>query len=154
LTQRLLAGGNFADGSSPGTYSLRLAQDLSDVAKQGNPVLALANSARSFYRASIENDDDKSIYYIIMGNAFADLAVTGRNAYEIFVQKQTKLGSGQTRLKDELDLWLTNASWWGSDWNALNSVKVNDSVKTALARAYAVVWALRAPTVQDRSRCR
>jgi hypothetical protein len=66
-------GGNFSDGSSPGTYGLRLRLELRDVAKAQDPAFALTAAAVSHY----QRDDVKA-------KAMADLAVTGRAAYARF----------------------------------------------------------------------
>jgi pimeloyl-ACP methyl ester carboxylesterase len=66
-------GGSFSDSFSPGTYGLRLRPDLRQVAAARDPMNALAMAALAFY------DKDS-----VSGNAFADLAVTGRDAYNVF----------------------------------------------------------------------
>lgn len=110
----------------------RLVKSLRDVAASHDPVFALGNSIRSFYHGDT-----------VMGNAFADLAVTGRRSYASFLQKQQILGAGETQLENELETLLANASWWGTDWNTLDFAKVNSSRTTALRRAYLTAWAIR-----------
>ena len=66
-------GGNFSDNSSPGTYGLRLARDLRIAAAGKDPKQDLANATLAFY----SRDPDRS-------KAYADLAVTGRDAYAAF----------------------------------------------------------------------
>jgi len=63
-------GGFFTDGGSPSKYGLRLNQALRDVAAQCNPAVAMGNAAARYYRGDPT------------WGAFADVAVTGRAAYE------------------------------------------------------------------------
>jgi pimeloyl-ACP methyl ester carboxylesterase len=77
LMQPANPGGSFIDGGTAGTYSLRLMPALREVAQAKNPTMALARAALSYYGG--DND---------FGNAFADLAVTGREAYGAFVSHQ------------------------------------------------------------------
>ncbi len=66
-------GGLFSDGSSPGTYNLRLTEHWRSVAQAVNPEAHLEWSALSFF-----NGDTVS------GNAYADLSVSGSAAYLAF----------------------------------------------------------------------
>lgn len=71
-------GGNFPDGSSPGTYGLRLGggelgNGLVSDAAFGDPVSDLTDAAVAAYGGDG-----------VTANAYADLAVTGRRAYGAF----------------------------------------------------------------------
>ncbi len=126
-------GGNFSDGSSPGTYGLRLIQVLRDVAVQCNPVVALGTAAAHYYR----NDP--------IWGAFADLAVTGRVAYDAFRQHQPT----DDEIKAEARTVLSSTMASPPD-----EIRLADAVLTAKTRAYKVAWVLRDPDLQEGYRLR
>jgi hypothetical protein len=68
--------GDFSDNNTAGTYSSRLRPELRAVARVKNPTMALATAAARYYA----NDSVDTVF----GDAFADLAVTGRDAYQSF----------------------------------------------------------------------
>jgi pimeloyl-ACP methyl ester carboxylesterase len=118
--------GKFSNGKNPGEYSLRLKQSLRDVAREKNPVTALANAAVKYYAG------DK-----LWGNAFADLAVTGRGAYEAFRKRPPTA--------DEVMVWARSLAGKSAD-----QTKLRTAVQEAISRAYQVAWALRNPDDQQR----
>ena len=96
-----------------------------DAAKATSPNQILIRSAVAHYRNGPE-----------IGNALADLAVTGRKAYAVF---QSTLVSYLTLISDTT-AWLTDVEHVQATAN-----DVNKAVSDALNRAYAVAWALRGP---------
>jgi pimeloyl-ACP methyl ester carboxylesterase len=122
--------GKFSDGKNPGDYSLRLKQPLRDVAREKNPTTALANAAVKYYAG------DKS-----SGDAFADLSVTGRAAYDRFLSHQPTA--------DEVMSQAVPLAGKNPD-----QTKFRAAVQEAIARAYEVAWALRGPNGQQRFQLR
>lgn len=96
-----------------------------DAAKAKSPNQILIRSAVAHYRNGPE-----------IGNALADLAVTGRKAYAVF---QSTAVSYETLIAD------TTA--WLADMEHVRATPddVDKAVSGALNRAYAVAWALRGP---------
>jgi pimeloyl-ACP methyl ester carboxylesterase len=122
-------GGYFSDGHSPGTYGLRLKQELRDVALQSNPAVALGTAAARYFGADP------------IWGAFADLAVTGRTVYEAFRNHQPT----DEEIKAVARTLLTPAP----DEN-----KLGDAVLAAKTRAYKVAWVLRDPDPEEGYRLR
>jgi pimeloyl-ACP methyl ester carboxylesterase len=76
LMEAAIPRGKFSDGKEAGQYSLRLKPELRAVAHAKNPTNALATAAVTYYMGGNGA--------ILWSNAFADLAVTGRDAYNAF----------------------------------------------------------------------
>jgi len=128
-------GGRFSNNKTAGQYGLRLQAGLRGVAAAQDPANALVHAAVSFY-----NGDT------VVGNAFADLAVTGRTSYGAFQKHQTtrdEIVAGAKALK------------WGSNPHfavdkpvltpPIDEGKLSAAAEAALNRAYQVAWALRNP---------
>jgi pimeloyl-ACP methyl ester carboxylesterase len=164
LMQPANPGGNFNDlhKSGPGTYSSRLRPELRVVAQAKIPAFALGAAAASYYA----RDN-------VMGDAFADLAVTGRGAYEAFrsrppadsyiataaanilpIAESLKAAPQNTAIAAKLDADLARslaalgplAAAGASVHNAApDPNQMKDAVEKAKTRAYKVAWALRNP---------
>jgi pimeloyl-ACP methyl ester carboxylesterase len=118
---------------SPGTYGLRLKQELRDIAAQCNPVVALGNAAARYYLGDP------------MWAAFADLAVTGRLSYEALRSKPPT---------NEQVIVVARAVLKAPSLDALDENKLADAVLTAMTRAYKVAWVLRDPDREEGYRLR
>jgi pimeloyl-ACP methyl ester carboxylesterase len=106
----------------------RLVQVLRDAAGTKDPVEILTRSAVARYMTGPE-----------IGNALADLAVTGREAYAAF--QSTPIG-------DETLSARTRARLADSEHVQVTPEAVAAAVRATLDRAYAVAWALRGPVAQ------
>jgi hypothetical protein len=110
----------------------RLISELRTNAKSMDPVMILAEAAKAFYRAAHPSPLPAPQGSVALGNALADLAVTGRMAYDTFKAKAT--APDEMSLRDDVATSLQ-----------LTSTEVAAAVSMALDRAYAVAWALRGP---------
>jgi hypothetical protein len=126
LTRPANRGGGFSDGNSAGTYSLRLKKKLRTLAAARDPLVALA-AAADFFR------DGKTLW----GNAAADLAVTGRAAYERFRALHPQEGDVARLMRQ-----------------TAGEAELLSAARKALDRAYQVAWALRDTNVRERLRRR
>jgi pimeloyl-ACP methyl ester carboxylesterase len=107
----------------------RLRERLRKAAERKDATEILADAARVFYRAAHVLDSEIGFENSErLGNALADLAVTGREAYKSWPVNETSLKS---RLPA-----------------AATAADVDAAVGAALDRAYAVAWALRGPAAQ------
>ena len=116
---------------SPGTYGLRLIQPLRDVAAEGNPTVAIGNAAARYYLGDPT------------WGAFADLAVTGRAAYDSF----------RSHPPNDNDI-LANARSVVAviSKSSANEKKLAEALLAAKTRAYKVAWVLRDPDLAERFR--
>lgn len=121
-----------------GASTYRLSQPLRDAALTMDPLLILARAAEAFFFAAnrAETVLDKQAA-VARGNAFADLAVTGRQSYSAFKQ-----GLDITSLQTE------TRSLLSTEDPAPTDAEVTAAIDQALDRAYAVAWALRGPAAQ------
>jgi pimeloyl-ACP methyl ester carboxylesterase len=119
-------GSRFSDGKTAGEYSLRLKQEFRDVAKKKDPTIALATAAESFYRGDAER-----------GRFFAELAVTGRYAFDAF----------RKHPPSDAEIGAETQKLMGAE--KPEAAKLQQAVKDAQARAYQVAWALRNPDGRD-----
>lgn len=175
LMEPAIRGGNFSDNNSAGTYSLRLRPELrEDFNSLGNyqdyplPNLFLASAAVAYYSGGPGQGPLASCTTAlktglpgtppsggtnppggcIWGNAFADLAVTGRTNYESFRRSPPMLN-------DILKIIETPPICAGTPPTAclvtpshLDPVGIDNAIQAALTRAYQVAWALRNPNPQ------
>jgi len=155
-------GGKFSDGADPGTYSTRLRPELRVVAQAKSPAFALGAAAASYYLGDI-----------VMGKAFADLSVTGRDVYETFrshppsdayiataaanilpISASLQSPASQTANQDNgLAMALAPLGPLAQTGVSKNNrppdqVKMTQAVSQAKDRANQVVWALRNPDRQ------
>jgi len=110
-----------APGSTLGANEGRLRQELRDVAKRKDPIHSLCQAAQRFTRnqpAALDVPSDQEL-----GNAFADLSVTGKAAFEKFKQ----LHPNEESLRGKPECAGASA----------------EAVRKALTRAYGVANALR-----------
>jgi hypothetical protein len=133
LIQPANLGGNFSTGDSPGTYSLRVNKALSDVAAKQNPGIAMGHAAARFYR------------WDPTWSAFADLAVTGRAAYESLRNNPPTADF----IKGVAVAILSDVSISQPD-----PIKLAEAVLSAMTRAYKVAWVLRDPDLAEGVRLR
>jgi hypothetical protein len=129
------------DESAHGVGTYRLIPDLRLAAKTKKPAEILALAAEAFFFAAQGAEtilDERAA--TARGNAFADLAVTGRMAYEAFgggVDVPTLKADTVKQLKKQDPV------------PAFTDAQVSAAVDTALDRAYAVAWALRGPAAEQ-----
>jgi pimeloyl-ACP methyl ester carboxylesterase len=133
LIQPANLGGDFSDGGSPGTYSLRLNKALSDVAAAQNSTVAMGHAAARYYRGDPT------------WSGFADLAVTGRAAYEYLRNNPPTDG----QIEGAAVVILAAASISQPD-----PIKLAEAVLSAMTRAYKVAWVLRDPDLAEGVRLR
>jgi pimeloyl-ACP methyl ester carboxylesterase len=126
-------GGNFSDGGSPRTYGLRLKQELRDVAAQQNSAVAMGNAAARYYRGDPT------------WSAFADLAVTGRAAYESLRNNPPT---------DDLIKGVALGILAAASISQPDPIKFAEAVLSAKTRAYKVAWVLRDPDLAEGVRLR
>jgi pimeloyl-ACP methyl ester carboxylesterase len=158
LMQPAILGGFFSDGSDAGHYSLRLRPELRTVALAKSPALALGVAAAFYFL------DDT-----IMGNAFADLSVTGRDVYDAFrshpptddqiktvvtnilpLAIQLKGAPQAGELESSVALQLPALGLAPNLKNLTpDQNKLTKSVTMAKTRAYQVAWALRNPDTKE-----
>jgi pimeloyl-ACP methyl ester carboxylesterase len=130
----------------------RLNPMLREAAQRKDPWKILARAAAAFYRAQHPMMGSSPQEDMELGNALADLAVTGRAAYKRFQQTPGFLrGAVDQGLQDSLKqvpapppatfaLLVSLAAATPADFAS--------AVNPALDRAYAVAWALRGPVAQ------
>lgn len=126
-------GGRFSNNHTAGQYSLRLTTGLRAVAQRKDPRTALANAALRFY-----GGDE------LMGNAFADLAVTGRSTYDAFRRHPPTDAQIETAAQA-----IESAPSRRGPPPKLDENRLRNAVATAQRRAYQVAWALRNPNPRD-----
>lgn len=132
LRQPARLGGHFSDGKDPGQYSLRLRPELRAAARAvpqaklhgQDPTGALANTLGAAAARYYVGD-------VVWGNALADLAVTGREAYNAL------------RLRQPTDAQISAAVH--SFVPSAAGVQLTGAITAAQTRAYKVAWALRNP---------
>jgi pimeloyl-ACP methyl ester carboxylesterase len=124
-----------------GDFTYRLIPELRQAAQTMDPVQILARAAEAFFFANglAETILDKRAA-LARGNAFADLAVTGRMAYSAF-----RLGTDFNQIKTAL----LNLLAMRNPAPAVPTPLVDDAVNKALDRGYDVAWALRGPAAQQ-----
>jgi len=128
-------GGNFSNGTSSGQYSLRLQWYLRDTAAAKDPTSALAYATASFYKG--DN---------ILGNALADLAVTGRDVYAAFRnQPPTANNIMAAALALKARSSIRSAVLTPVLAPPVDQTKLLQAAQAVLTRAYSVAWALRNP---------
>jgi len=115
----------------------RLAPALREAAQTQDPYKILARAAAAFYFATHPAPPPTPQGSVALGNALADLAVTGRVSYERF--KATPL--------NEAALVAATRARPGSPGLEVPEEAVK-AVKMALDRAYDVAWSLRGPVTQ------
>lgn len=132
------------------THELRLAPDLRAAAQTRDPHgQILPRAAEAFYRATHlppppagapsrtpAQESELRDSFLRRGNAFADLAVTGRVSYGRL--RTTPLDEAAVAAATSVRLGMSGAP----------TTAVADAVGMALDRAYAVAWALRGPAAQ------
>jgi pimeloyl-ACP methyl ester carboxylesterase len=128
-------GGRFSNGKTAGEYSLRLKQELRVVAAKSDPKLALAQAAVHMSYGDPAN--------ILLGNAFADLAVSGRAVYNAFRNHPPTA----IEIADEARTLFPPAV-------NVDPNKLNNAIVAAQTRAYMSAWALRHPDPQEGYRFR
>jgi pimeloyl-ACP methyl ester carboxylesterase len=115
----------------------RLIPVLREAAQTMDPSEILARAAEQFYWTQHPSTDPAQQGDAELGNALADLAVTGRNAYQLF----------QSATLDESALAeLTRAKLTPSV--QASEADLAAALAPALDRAFAVAWALRGPVSQ------
>jgi hypothetical protein len=127
-------GGNFSDKRNPGYYGLRVTQELRAVAQRKNPTLALGSAAASYYRG--DQGTAYSNNALLWGNAFADLAITGRDAYDNFRKHPPSDGEIAAQARNLLNPPLAAPK-------PIDEAKLEKAIRLAKIRAYEVAWALR-----------
>lgn len=129
----------FVDESAQRSY--RLIRPLRDAAATKDPIQILARAAEAFFFAAARAETTMDIEAAnARGNAFADLAVTGRESYSAFSQP--------------LDVAALNAATralLAAEDPAPTNAEVTTAIDQALDRAYAVAWALRGPLALRRT---
>jgi pimeloyl-ACP methyl ester carboxylesterase len=120
-------GGRFSNDKTSGEYSLRLKKEFRDVAKKRDPKAALASATESYYHGDPA-----------WGTFFADLAVTGRHAYDAFRKHQP------TEAEIAAEARKVMAS------QKPDATKLENAAREARTRAYQVAWALRNPDGKER----
>jgi pimeloyl-ACP methyl ester carboxylesterase len=110
--------------------------------KDANITDTLARAAEAFYRAAhppanltTAQQRLRREQHLGLGNALADLSITGRTAYSNFKAKAPTDASLVAATRAKLPQSATPAD-------------VAEAIKKALDRAYAVAWALRGPVAQ------
>jgi hypothetical protein len=150
-------GGKFSDATDAKTYSMRLAAPFRqvagfrDAAGSPDPLFALATAALNYYAGDT-----------VRGNAYADLAVSGRAVYGAFANRQPGVAQVLARVPSLQFPWMRVGIIAIPNPNTLllptflngNEHDKQAAVQKALARAYLVAWALRSPDVQDRIQTR
>jgi pimeloyl-ACP methyl ester carboxylesterase len=123
----MLAPAEFTHAPLPGLPSAegRLIEGLREAAQTTDATMILARAATVFYRAA----HPPAPVTVALGNALADLAITGRMAYDSWPLDETSL---KAITRQRLPPAATDAD-------------VDAAVTAALDRAYKVAWALRGP---------
>lgn len=122
-----------------GGFDGRLIVELREAAQTMDPEEILARAAVQFYESEkgptiLDTEAD-----IAFGNALADLAVTGREAYAAFRNLDFTDPTTLDALKDEVRTRLQDEE------TPPTAGQITTAVDKALDRAYAVAWALRGP---------
>jgi pimeloyl-ACP methyl ester carboxylesterase len=115
----------------------RLIQPLRDAARTRDPTEILARAASEYHKASREPSDAEKEEKRQFAQALADLAATGRAAYEALQN-----GLDTTALRNATRQRLTAESVPASN------NEIQSAINKALDRVYAVAWALRGPAPQ------
>jgi pimeloyl-ACP methyl ester carboxylesterase len=126
---------------SDGKIRYRLIPELRQAAQTKDPVQILARAAEAFFFANnlAETILDKQAA-IARGNAFADLAVSGRASYDAF-----RLGVDPADVRSATRPLLQSQA----PVPAFNDEQIDAATGLALDRAYDVAWALRGPVSQQ-----
>ncbi|HEX3127576.1 MAG TPA: alpha/beta fold hydrolase [Thermoanaerobaculia bacterium] len=122
---------------------LRLTPVLRDAARTQNPIEILGRAAARFVIA--ERRDPKDEQAIALGNALADLAVTGRASYSVFTN-QHGLGWDMAALRTATQLQLAG------EVPAPSAAEIDAAIERAFVRAYDVAWALRGSVAERAAR--
>lgn len=138
-------------------FEFRLIEPLRWAAKTLDPDRILAYAAAAFYRALHPTTNSTPHADEELGNALADLAVTGRVAYTMFQNLTPTEATVSTRITSGLLEFMTESIPAGVVISGLlaslpplaNNADVASAVSRALDRAYAVAWALRGPAAQQ-----
>jgi len=136
LIQLAKLGGDysyFGNDQSPGTFGLRLKQELRDVAAAQNSTVAMGHAAARYYRGDPT------------WSAFADLAVTGRAAYESLRNNPPT---------DDLIKGAALGPLSAASISQPDPIKFAEAVLSAKTRAYKVAWVLRDPDLAEGVRLR
>jgi pimeloyl-ACP methyl ester carboxylesterase len=125
----------------PGDFVYRLIPELRQAAQTKDPLQILARAAEAFFFATnlAETVLDEEAA-LARGNAFADLAVTGRESYDMF-----RLGVDLEEVKAATRNLLANQD----PAPQFGDTEVDAAINLALERAYDVAWALRGPPAQQ-----
>ena len=118
----------------------RLIPELRQAAQTKDPIQILARAAEAFFFAInlAETVLDKRVA-LARGNAFADLAVTGREVYREFSGKVFSGGTDSDQLKlGTIDLLVAQ-----DPIPSFTVEQIDEATNMALDRAYKVAWALR-----------
>jgi pimeloyl-ACP methyl ester carboxylesterase len=118
----------------------RLIPELRQAAQTKDPIQILARAAEAFFFAInlAETILDKRVA-LARGNAFADLAVTGREVYREFSGKVFSGGTDSDQLKlGTIDLLVAQ-----DPIPSFTVEQIDEATNMALDRAYKVAWALR-----------
>jgi pimeloyl-ACP methyl ester carboxylesterase len=127
-------GGKFKNGKNAGEYSLRLHDELRKVVAKHDARFTLSNSAEQYYKGDA-----------VLGQFFAELAVTGRGSYESFRSLHQKHPTTEADVAAEIRKIMAHN---------LDETKLQTAIRSALTRAYEVVWALRNPDGNQRHQLR
>jgi pimeloyl-ACP methyl ester carboxylesterase len=143
-------------------HEFRLIPQLREAAQTRNPYKILARAAAVFFEAQhlpTGSSPELSKGLVELGNALADLAVTGRMAYALFktpplnALDELAVASGVNYIDlqhpplSEAELQETIGGLLASLVQA-NPAEAASAISPALDRAYAVAWALRGPAAQ------
>lgn len=123
-----------------GDFTYRLIPELRQAAQTKDPMQILARAAEAFFFATnfAETILDKRAA-LARGNAFADLAVTGREVYAEFSGKVFSGGADSAQLKlGTIDLLVAQ-----DPIPSFTGEQIDEATSMALDRAYKVAWALR-----------
>ena len=121
-------------------HEFRLIPQLREAAQTGNPYKILARAAAVFFEAQhlpTGSPLEISKGILELGNALADLAVTGRMAYSLFNTPPLSEAKIYEMISVQLGL-LVQAT----------PAEMVSAINPALNRAYDVAWALRGPVAQ------
>ena len=139
---------------------MRLIATLRDAAKTRNPYEILAQSAAAFFRAqnptagSVPQEDEE------LGNALADLAVTGRRTYCLLATPPlTPLHELQVQGAERSHIDLGTSPYTATELVAkvggllaplvsASPTQSDSAVNAALDRAFTTAWALRGPVAE------
>ncbi len=119
----------------------RLIRALREAAQTKDPTQLLSRAAARFF-FTVQGQGPS----VTLGNAFADLAVTGRDAYSAFRDLDMTIPDGPSLRALEEATRLRLAS------EAPTDAEIEAAVNQALDRAYQVAWALRGPVSERAAR--